>query len=177
MIRILQKNYIFYLFLLVFISFTILLIPIRFVSAVPVCDRCSNTTLDCPDPIGDPGCGSACSPITCCVSGECIPPPAPAPGTKASPAPGTKVTTVEIPNPLGIGVTVNSLIANVIKAILGLVGVAALIMFIYGGIMWMTSAGNAERIRQGRETLVWASIGLIVIFSSYALVNLLLSAF
>jgi Fe2+ transport system protein B len=79
-------------------------------------------------------------------------------------------------NPLPVE-DINVLVANVIKAILGIIGVAALIMFIYGGILWMTSAGNQERIRQGRETLVWAAVGLAVIFSSYALVNLLLQAF
>lgn len=86
--------------------------------------------------------------------------------------------TAEIENPLGKDVKdIYAVIANVTKTLLGLVGVAALIMFIYGGGMWMISAGNAERIRQGRETLVWAAIGLAIIFSSYALVNLLLKAF
>ena len=41
----------------------------------------------------------------------------------------------------------------------------------------MTSAGNAQRIEKGRETLTWAAIGLVVIFASYALVNLILKAF
>ena len=79
-------------------------------------------------------------------------------------------------NPLG-DVGIFDIVANIIKTILGLVGVAALVMFIYGGILWMTSAGNAQRIEKGRETLTWAAIGLVVIFASYALVNLILKAF
>ena len=35
----------------------------------------------------------------------------------------------------------------------------------------MTAAGNQEKVTKGRDVLVWAAVGLFIIFSSYALVN------
>jgi len=51
----------------------------------------------------------------------------------------------------------------------------ALVMFIYGGIIWMTSSGNAEQVTKGKNIIIWATIGLVVIFSAYALVNFVLT--
>ncbi len=76
-----------------------------------------------------------------------------------------------LPNPLGSINSPEDLIANVIQTILGLTGSVALFMFVYGGIMWLTSAGNQDRVSRGRQILVWATIGLVVIFSSYAILK------
>ena len=83
----------------------------------------------------------------------------------------------DFPNPLS-GVTsgksgeeaIPLIIGQVIKSVLGIVGSLALAMFVYGGLIWMTAAGAPDKITKGKDVLVWASIGLLVIFSSYALV-------
>ncbi len=67
-------------------------------------------------------------------------------------------------------------IGNIIKTTLGVVGSIALAMFIYGGFLWMLSAGNNEQVQKGKNVLIWASIGLIIIFSSYTLVNFILTS-
>ncbi len=73
-------------------------------------------------------------------------------------------------NPLGTA-DLPSLIGRVISAVLGIVGSIALLMFIYGGFLWLTSAGSTERITKGKNVLVWATIGLAIIFLSYTLVG------
>jgi len=90
---------------------------------------------------------------------------------------GGPAITVKLDNPLGAGENakdIRVIIGNIIKVVLGLVGSLALVIFVYGGLLWMTSAGNAERIKSGRDTLIWASLGFIVIFTSYILVGFLL---
>ena len=77
-------------------------------------------------------------------------------------------------NPLGTN-DIRVVIGNVVKAILGLSGLAALIMCVYGGILWVTSMGNPKRIEEGKQTLIWAVIGLVVLFASYAAVNEVIS--
>lgn len=67
------------------------------------------------------------------------------------------------------------LIGKIINAVLGIVGSLALIMFIYGGFTWMLAAGNAEKVKKGKDIIIWATIGLIVIFSAYALVKFVIS--
>jgi hypothetical protein len=83
---------------------------------------------------------------------------------------------VEITNPLatdGKNPSPQVLIGRVINATMGLVGSLALAMFIYGGFTWMLAAGNDQRVQKGKDILIWATIGLIVIFSSYALVRVI----
>lgn len=63
------------------------------------------------------------------------------------------------------------IIGNIIKGILGLTGVIALAAFVAGGVIWMTSGGNAEKVKKGRDILVWAVIGLFIVFSSYSILR------
>jgi hypothetical protein len=78
---------------------------------------------------------------------------------------------VNLENPApGLGNDPNKLIGYVINAILGLVGSLALVMFIYGGLTWMLAGGSREKVQKGKDVLLWATIGLIVIFASYAIV-------
>jgi len=77
--------------------------------------------------------------------------------------------------PLG-DVNIPTLIGRIIRGLIGISGVLALVMFIYGGIMWMTSAGNKDRVDKAQKTIIWSILGLILIFTSYALVNFVLSA-
>ncbi|MBU1420966.1 pilin, partial [Patescibacteria group bacterium] len=88
---------------------------------------------------------------------------------------------VTLPNPLdpnktGVNPTPQALIGKIINAALGIVGSLALVMFIYGGFMWMMAGGNTERVQKGKDTLVWTALGLVIIFSSYALVRFVLKA-
>jgi hypothetical protein len=78
--------------------------------------------------------------------------------------------TAKLTNPLGTS-DVPAFIGRIIKAVLGIVGSLALLMFVYGGFLWMTSGGNEQKITKGKNVLVWATIGLAIIFLSYSLVG------
>lgn len=80
------------------------------------------------------------------------------------------VLAAELKNPIQAK-DFQTLIGQVIKAVLGVVGSIALLMFIYGGFLWMTSSGNEQKITQGKNVITWATIGLAIIFLSYTLVN------
>lgn len=69
------------------------------------------------------------------------------------------------------------LVGDIIQYVLGVIGILALVMFIYGGILWMTSGGSADKIKKGKDTIVWAVLGLAIVFFSYAIVNFVLKAF
>jgi len=85
-------------------------------------------------------------------------------------AASTALAEAGLDNPLGTD-DVRVLIGRVIKAILGISGALALVMFIWGGLIWMTSQGEKDRIQKGQKTLSWAVIGLAILFVSYAAVN------
>jgi hypothetical protein len=79
--------------------------------------------------------------------------------------------TVCITNPLGKINSFQELIGVVINNIMGIIGSIALVMFIAGGLIWLTSGGNATKVKQGKDIIIWAALGLALIFSSYALVR------
>lgn len=83
---------------------------------------------------------------------------------------------VELINPLGAEAKdVRVLFARVISAALSILGSFALLMVVYGGVLWMTSRGDTKQITKGKDTLTWALLGIVVIFASYAIVNALIT--
>ena len=78
-------------------------------------------------------------------------------------------------NPLK-GASVQLIIGLIIKAVLGITGSFALFMMVYGGMIILTSAGDDKKVTKGKNILVWAIIGIIIVMSAYGLVNLVLTA-
>lgn len=81
----------------------------------------------------------------------------------------TKANALSLYNPLGGDVDVPTLIGRIINIVVGLVGAIALLMFIYGGFLWLTSAGDSKKIENGKATLTWAALGLVIIFLARAI--------
>ncbi len=81
---------------------------------------------------------------------------------------------VTLYNPLGADVGVAEFVGRGIKAVIGIIGAFALLMFIYGGVMWMT-AGDSKRVDSAKEILKNSTIGLLLIFFSYSIVTLVFS--
>ena len=86
----------------------------------------------------------------------------------------TTTAPVQIPDPLGGVKDPRDLLGRIIGASLGIVGSIALLFFLWGGFLWMTSGGNAERVELGKRTIMWATLGLAVIFLAYAMIKTVL---
>lgn len=63
------------------------------------------------------------------------------------------------------------IIVEIINILLYFLGSIVIILILWAGFKWMTSAGNADAIKKSRETILNAVIGLIIIFASYAILN------
>ncbi|HTM68501.1 MAG TPA: pilin [Candidatus Binatia bacterium] len=83
----------------------------------------------------------------------------------ALPLPGLAAGGVDPLHPMG-NTTLEVIIGRVVATILGLLGTLSLAMFVYGGITWMTAAGNEEKIKRAKGTIVYSVFGLIVAFSA-----------
>ncbi len=64
---------------------------------------------------------------------------------------------------------------NISIGILAICGSVALLVFVYGGWLWITSAGNEKNVSQGKDAITKAVIGLAIIFGSYAIVNFIIA--
>jgi len=63
------------------------------------------------------------------------------------------------------------LIQTIVNYALSFLGLVAIVMVIYGGIMYVMSRGDTDMTTKGKNAITYASIGIIIILSSYALVN------
>ncbi len=51
--------------------------------------------------------------------------------------------------------------------------IAALIVFMFGGILWITSEGDKQKIAKARNALMYAAIGLTIMFLSFGIIIIL----
>lgn len=58
----------------------------------------------------------------------------------------------------------------IIQVLLGFLGVIAVLIILYAGWRWMTSGGDPQKIQDAKRTLMNAVLGLLIIFSAFALV-------
>ena len=68
-------------------------------------------------------------------------------------------------------VEVASLAGTIIKSIVALVGVAFLVLMIYGGILWLTAGGMEEQVSKSQKTISRAVIGFIIVLAAYGLTD------
>ncbi len=76
----------------------------------------------------------------------------------------------QLTNPIA-ATEVSDIISTVIKAMLGIIGGLTLLMFVWGGFQWLTSAGSPEKIKSGMQTMIWAVIGVMLVLASYLLLS------
>ena len=66
----------------------------------------------------------------------------------------------------------NGLIKTVVNVLLWAVGILSVIMIIFSGLRYITSAGDASKTKSAQSTLTYSVVGLIVAIMAYAIVNM-----
>lgn len=93
-----------------------------------------------------------------------------------TPSQTTPVVNIEPPNTGSL-----SAIIGIIQVIGGWLlmaaGALAVVFLIIGGLQYMTSAGNAERAKAAKQTIIYALIGVAVVLLSLFLINVVLGLF
>jgi len=72
---------------------------------------------------------------------------------------------------------VDNYIFNFTKFNLLIIEAMALFFLIYGGIVWVTAAGDESQIEKGKSTILWAVIGVIAGLVVYVFVNIITQIF
>ena len=83
---------------------------------------------------------------------------------------GTKVYSAKLNNPISYD-TGADLIGAIVKASLGIIGALAILVIVYGGVLYITSAGNEENIKKAKTAVTGAVIGLVVALLAYVIVD------
>ncbi|MFA6306505.1 MAG: pilin [Patescibacteria group bacterium] len=66
-------------------------------------------------------------------------------------------------------------IVDIIKIVLGFLGIITVVIILYAGFKWMTAGGNEENVATAKKMLINAVIGLVIILSAYALATFIIS--
>lgn len=82
---------------------------------------------------------------------------------------------LELPNPLGTS-NIFKVVGRIIRVLVSAIGMIGLLMFIYAGFMWLTAAGNPEKIKKGQQILLWVTLGMAIMFTAYFTVRYILLA-
>jgi len=64
----------------------------------------------------------------------------------------------------------------IIQPVIGLTGLVFLVLTVYAGMMWMTSAGDSKRIEKAKGILVASVVGAVIIASAYVIVNTVITS-
>ncbi len=83
-----------------------------------------------------------------------------------------------IPTAFGLGTNtdIRGAIVKIVQYILGFLGLIAILIVLYAGYLWMTAAGNEEKVSKARATLTAGLIGLVIILAAYALTQFVIQS-
>lgn len=85
--------------------------------------------------------------------------------------------TPDVEAALGLGTQdVRVTIARIINVFMGLLGIVAVCIILYGGFLWMTAAGNEDRVEKAKKLIVAGVIGLAIILSAYAIARFVVTS-
>lgn len=65
---------------------------------------------------------------------------------------------------------------TITNTVLYIVGVVAVIMLIIGGVKYVVSGGDAKKVTDAKNTVLYAIIGLIIAFLAFAIVNFVITS-
>ena len=64
---------------------------------------------------------------------------------------------------------------KIINVVIGVLGVVAVVVVIYGGFLFLTAQGDPGKIKKGKDSITWGIIGLIIALLSWSIINFVLS--
>lgn len=80
-------------------------------------------------------------------------------------------------NPLGAeDMIIGDLFGRLVRAFLSFIAFVAMVYFIYGGFLFLTSAGNAEKVEKGKNTLVYGILGIVLTYTSWQILRFVLES-
>lgn len=73
--------------------------------------------------------------------------------------------------------TFNNLASDIIQLALSVLGTLFVVFIIYAGFLWLTAAGNDQRVEKAKKIIFESIIGLVIVIAAYAITYFIVSAF
>ncbi|MBO4812767.1 hypothetical protein J5491_01310 [Candidatus Saccharibacteria bacterium] len=62
-------------------------------------------------------------------------------------------------------------VLQIINVVIGVLGLAAVVVIIIGGINYMMSSGDTTKVKKAKDTILYGVIGLVICVLAFAIVN------
>lgn len=66
-------------------------------------------------------------------------------------------------------------VTNIINGVIAALGIVAVVVIIIGGVSYMTSSGDAGKVKKAKDTILYGVIGLVICVLAFAIVNFVIS--
>lgn len=66
-------------------------------------------------------------------------------------------------------------LVDILNAVIGSLGIVAVIVVVIGGILYMTSSGDSSKVKKAKDTILYGIIGLVICALAFAIVNFVIS--
>jgi len=74
-----------------------------------------------------------------------------------------------VPQPTGNINSVDAMVSSILNVVWPIFIGLAVIMIIISGFLFLTSSGDAEKVKTARTALIWAVIGIVVAIVAYSI--------
>ena len=74
------------------------------------------------------------------------------------------------------GDSIEKTIGNIISTVIGILGIVCVIIIIMGGVQYMTSSGDAGKVKKAKDTILYGVIGLIICVLAFAITQFVIGA-
>lgn len=68
---------------------------------------------------------------------------------------------------------INSLITNIVNPLIALIFAFAFLQFLWGMMIFIKNADNAEAQKNGKSHMLWGIVGLVIMFGVYGILAIL----
>ena len=66
-------------------------------------------------------------------------------------------------------------IGAIIQAVIGALGLACVVIVILGGVQYMTSSGDAGKVKKAKDTILYGIIGMVICVLAFAITTFVIN--
>ena len=67
-------------------------------------------------------------------------------------------------------------IANIVRIVIGFLGIIVVLIILLGGFKWITSGGNEDKIGEAKKMISAGVIGLVIVLVAYAITTFVVNS-
>jgi len=71
---------------------------------------------------------------------------------------------------------IKTTIENIIRIIVGFLGIITIIIILAGGFKWIASGGNEDKIAEAKKLISAGVVGLVVVLAAYAIASFVVNS-